>query len=255
MHLSRSASIIVLVTFLCGCAVRRQPTPAAINTAVEPTPVVRAKVSSETLQSLAKQPAAAFEGQGWTPMFDGKTLKDWRVTDFAGRGEVRCEDGLIILEMGEPFSGINWTNKLPTTNYEIALDAMRVLGSDFFCGLTFPVDASFCTLIVGGWGGSLVGLSSLDSLDASENETARYMSFDQQHWYRIRVRVTEGRIEGWIDKEKVVDVKTKDRRISLRAGDIELSKPLGIASWQATAALREIRMRRIAEPADRPKKY
>jgi hypothetical protein len=161
----------------------------------------------------------------------------------------------LVLGMGDPFSGVNWTNSVPTTKYEIALDAMRVMGSDFFCGLTFPVDSSFCTLVVGGWGGSLVGLSSLDSLDASENETSRYMSFDQQRWYRIRLRVTEGRIEAWIDKEKVVDIRTHDRRIGLRAGDIELSKPLGIACWQSMAALREIKIRRVSEAADRPKKY
>ncbi len=188
-------------------------------------------------------------------MFDGKNLKGWRVTEFAGHGEVTCEDGLIVLGMGDPFCGISWTNKLPTSKYEIAFDAMRVMGSDFFCGLTFPVDSSFCSLIVGGWGGSLVGLSSLDSLDASENETTKYMGFDQQRWYRIRLRVTEGRIEAWIDQEKVVDIKTKDRRISLRAGDIELSKPLGIACWQSMAALRQIKMRRVAESADPPKKY
>ena len=31
-------------------------------------------------------------------LFDGKTLTGWRVTDFAGTGGVRAEDGWIILE-------------------------------------------------------------------------------------------------------------------------------------------------------------
>jgi hypothetical protein len=69
------------------------------------------------------------------------------------------------------------------------------------------------------------------------------------------MRVTEGRIEAWIDREKLVDVVTTGKRISLRPGEIEESKPFGIACWQTTAALREIKVRRVSEAADKPKKY
>lgn len=178
-------------------------------------------------------------------MFDGKTLAGWRETQFAGRGEVNCQSGLLVLGMGDPFTGVNWTNEFPKMNYEVALEAMRVSGSDFFCGLTVPVGDDFCSLIVGGWGGSLVGISSLDGLDASENETTKYYSFDQGRWYRIRLRVTADKIEAWIDHEKLIDVATTGKRISLRPGDIELSKPFGLAAWETTAALRDIKMRRV----------
>ena len=57
-------------------------------------------------------------------------------------------------------TGITWTNEVPTNNYEISLEAMRVEGSDFFCALTFPVGNDPCSFIVGGWGGGVVGLSS-----------------------------------------------------------------------------------------------
>jgi len=183
-------------------------------------------------------------------MFDGKTLTGWRETAFAGRGEVQCQSGLMVMNTGDPFTGINWTNPFPKMNYEVALDAMRVTGSDFFCGLTVPVSDSFCSLIVGGWGGSLVGISSLDSMDASENETTRFINFEQGRWYRIRLRITQGRIEAWIDKDKIVDVVTTGKKISLRPGDIELSQPFGLACWQTTAALHEIKMRRVTGPAE-----
>src|SRR4029077_5162484 len=111
--------------------------------------------------------------------------------------------GVIVLNMGDPFTGINWTNEVPKIDYEVALDAMRVSGSDFFCGLTVPVGTNFCSLIVGGWGGSLVGISSLDHMDASENETTRTMNFEQGRWYRIRMRVVPGKIQAWIDQERV----------------------------------------------------
>jgi hypothetical protein len=182
-------------------------------------------------------------------MFDGATLAGWRETAFAGHGEVHYQSGVAVLSMGSPFTGINWTNEFPKVNYEVALDAMRVMGSDFFCGLTVPVGTNFCSLIVGGWGGSLVGISSLDGMDASENETTKFKNFESGHWYRIRLRVTEKKIQAWIDKEKLVDVSIADRRISVRPGDIELSEPFGLAAWQATAALREIKFRPVSAPA------
>jgi hypothetical protein len=134
-------------------------------------------------------------------------------------------------------------------NYEIALDAMRLMGSDFFCGLTVPVGDTFCSLIVGGWGGSLIGISSLDGMDASENETTKFAEFQSGRWYRIRLRVTQKKIEGWIDKEKLIDVAIGERKIALRPGDIEMCKPLGVAAWQTSSALREMKYRRVSGPA------
>jgi len=142
-------------------------------------------------------------------------------------------------------TGVNWTNPMPATmNYEIALEAMRVEGSDFFCGLTFPVAKDPCSFIVGGWGGGVVGLSSLDGEDAANNETTKVAEFEKGRWYAIRVRVQPSRIQTWIDGEKYVDVDTTDRKISIRI-EVELSRPLGIASWNTKAALKNIRMRKL----------
>jgi hypothetical protein len=126
---------------------------------------------------------------------------------------------------------------------------MRVMGSDFFCGLTVPVGTNCCSLIVGGWGGSLIGISSLNGMDASENETTKFSNFESGRWYRIRLRVTEKRIQAWVDKEKLMDVDTTDKRISVRPGDIELSQPIGVAAWQTASALREIKFRQVSGPA------
>lgn len=178
-------------------------------------------------------------------LFDGKTLNGWAITDFGGHGEVRVENGQIIVGTGAALSGVHWTNPLPKIDYEVTLEAMKVEGSDFFCGLTFPVRDAFCSLIVGGWGGGVVGLSSIDDNDASENETTTVKGFDHNRWYRIRVRVTQKKIEAWIDAEKAVDIETTDRKISLRPGEIELSVPLGLATYQTTAALRDIKLRRL----------
>jgi hypothetical protein len=207
-----------------------------------------------SLAEAAARPSAQLAGAGWRAMFDQKSLAGWSETRFAGRGETECASGLMVLNMGDPLTGLNWTNDFPKINYEVSLEAVRLAGSDFFCGLTVPVGDAFCSLIVGGWGGSLIGISSFDGQDASENETTHFMNFEQGKWYRIRLRVTESRIEGWIDDEKLINVETTGKRISLRAGDIELSKPFGLATYQTTAAFRQIKFRPESNPAGPAKK-
>jgi hypothetical protein len=182
------------------------------------------------------------DGKRWKSLFDGKTLKGWKETDFYGRGKVTIKDGTIVLGMGNDMTGITSTEKLPKIDYEVELDAMRVEGSDFFCALTFPVGDSPCSLVVGGWGGGVVGLSSINGADASENETSKYMSFKPNRWYHIRLRVTKNKIEAWIDKEKLVDVELADKKLGIRL-EVELSKPFGIATWCTTGALKDIKIR------------
>jgi hypothetical protein len=180
----------------------------------------------------------------WTALFDGKSLTNWAVSDFAGHGPITVTDGKIKIAMGDDLGGINWTNgPLPKTDYEISLDAVKEAGSDFFCGLTFPVADSSCSLIVGGWGGGLVGLSSLDGQDASENDTTKTMYLETGHWYHVVLRVTPKKIEAWLDKDKVVDASIVGRKVSLRPGAIYLSEPLGVATYSTTAELKDIKLR------------
>tara|TARA_B100000809_G_scaffold264548_1_gene320687 strand:+ start:113 stop:814 length:702 start_codon:yes stop_codon:yes gene_type:complete len=186
----------------------------------------------------------------WTPLFDGKTLDGWKKTNFGGEGEVQISEGEIQMDFGSSMSGITYTGSLPTIDYEIQLEAQRVDGIDFFCGLTFPVEDSFCSFIVGGWAGSVVGLSSIDGEDASENDTTRYMSFETGRWYQIRIRVTGRRIQAWIDGKRVVDQNIVGRTISTR-NEVDLSQPLGISTWETRAALRNIQIRQLRSRSGR----
>ena len=182
-------------------------------------------------------------------LFDGKTLAGWKSTEFGGEGDVSVVDGAIVLEMGNNMTGITWTDavKLPTIDYELSLEAKRIDGDDFFCGLTFPVKDKALSLILGGWGGATVGLSSIDDADASSNETTSYVDFDRDHWYKVRLRVTEAKVQAWLDGKSIVDVKIAGRKLSIRS-EVELSRPLGISTWLTKAAIRNIEIRRL--PAD-----
>jgi hypothetical protein len=196
-------------------------------------------------QENLPQREAATEAS-WQFLYDGKSLTNWQRTQFGGEGQVSIRQGAMALEMGSPLTGIHWTGKanLPTLDYELRMEARRVAGSDFFCGLTFPYKDSHCSLILGGWGGGLVGLSSLDGRDASENETTHYAEFEQGRWYRIRLRVRDDHIEAWLDDRKVVDCDVNGRSVSTRP-EVSLSKPLGISSYETRAEIRAIKMRRL----------
>jgi hypothetical protein len=176
----------------------------------------------------------------WQPLFDGKSLQGWRETAFTGRGKVRVENSTIVLGPGAPMTGVTFTGEFPKSNYEVRFEAARNDGNDFFASLTFPVGDSFCTWVTGGWGGDIVGLSSLDGWDASDNETRTYFDFEKGRWYAFRLQVTPARITAWIDEKQIINVEIGGRTIGLRHGEINLSAPLGFASYGTTGALRKI---------------
>lgn len=180
--------------------------------------------------------------EGWKELFDGKTLKGWTVSEFGGQGEVNVEEGHITLGLADGCTGVTLKGDFPKIDYEVSIEAMRVEGNDFFCGMTFPVADSPCSLIVGGWGGTVVGLSSIDGQDAANNQTTTTMRFEKGRWYKIRVRVTAKKIEAWIDDKQMVDQSLMGHKLSIRS-EVEPSKPFGIASWCTTAALRNIKWR------------
>jgi len=188
----------------------------------------------------------ALQAQAWQPLFDGQSLAGWKPTAFTGQGLVRVADGELRLEPGQPMTGVTRTAPLPAqTNYELRYEAMRRRGNDFFASLTFPVGDTFCTWVTGGWGGDIVGLSSLDGQNASENETRMYFTFENNRWYRLRLQVTPQRIRAWIDDERVIDAAIEGREVGLRYGETKLMAPLGFASYATAGAIRRVEWRRL----------
>jgi hypothetical protein len=176
-------------------------------------------------------------------LFDGKTLDGWKKTDFSRAGEVKVEDGRIVLAAGAPMTGITTTLKdLPRTNYELTYEAMRLTGEDFFAAATFPVGQSYITLVNGGWGGFVTGLSSLSGMDASENETTRSIKYENNKWYRFRVRVTDAVIRCWLDDREIIAVNHQDRHVGTRI-EVRSNEPLGFAAWKSGGAVRNIEIR------------
>jgi hypothetical protein len=187
-------------------------------------------------------------------LFDGKGLDGWKVSGFLRAGEVKVEGGAIVMAEGDPMTGITSTRKdLPTTDYELSYEAKRLSGDDFFAAATFPVGMSWATFVNGGWGGNITGISSLDGADASENETGKFVKYQDETWYRFRVRVTDKMIRCWIDDAEVVAVEIEGRKVGTRI-EVRQNEPLGFATYRSSSAVRKIEVRplkpsEVAAPA------
>src|SRR5689334_6976670 len=114
---SRLCPIAMLILLWAGCAAPEQrAAPEAHRTA--PAPAV-----SSSMPQTNKPAGAAFPETGeWINLFDGKTLKGWAITDFAGHGEVQATNGTLVLGNGV-MTGVTWTNDIPRMNFEVELEA------------------------------------------------------------------------------------------------------------------------------------
>jgi hypothetical protein len=224
--------------------------PAQSNRILQWAPLVAAFLWFAAAGARCQDTAQPKIGE-WQSLFNGKSLHGWRETLFTGRGQVHVENGTLVLGPGKPMTGITWTGPFPRSNYEIRFDAARIEGGDFFASVTFPVQDSYCTWVTGGWGGDIVGLSSLDGWDASDNETRSYFNFENGRWYAFRLQVEDGRIMAWIDDRPIIDVSTEGRSVGLRYGEIKLSAPFGFASYASTGALRKLEYRLLRAAGNR----
>jgi hypothetical protein len=192
-----------------------------------------------------KKPADAKPQAAWKSLFDGKSLAGWKETEFGAHGHPSVENGLLVIPAGDPLSGVTREkDDVPHVNFEVELEAQKVEGNDFFLALTFPVNDTHASLVLGGWGGGVCGISSIDGRDASENPTTSYRKFDAGKWYKVRVRVTKDHIGAWLDGEEIVDADISEAKVGVRI-EVTPSKPFGIATYMTKGAYKNIRVREL----------
>ena len=184
--------------------------------------------------------------EGWESLFDGETLTGWRSVPYGGEGKPYVRNGSLILPeaMEGVMTGVRWVGRpLPENNYEIYYEARRLTGDDIFAGLSFPYGDTAASLIMGGWRNSVNGLSSIDGLDALENETSQFFSLRDNQWYKIELRVTTDSIQAFIGSTQIVDLETKGKAIHLR--DMSLDTGLTFWTYLSTGEIRNVRIRKI----------
>lgn len=190
-------------------------------------------------------------------LFNGKDLTGWKRADIIDNGEIKVlPGGIVECGVGRSISAIAYTNEFPTMNYELSLEAMRVAGDDFFIALTIPIEKSFCTVIIGGWGGGLCGFSSYDGGDAANNQWAQGVALKNNCWYKLVVRVTTCVLQISLDQDLyTARVEFDDSgRFSLRSGEMDKTTPLGLATYETKAHWRNFTMTPITKlrPEDKP---
>ena len=192
---------------------------------------------------LAKLPAPPKPDDGWLSLFNGKDLSGWEETDYAGRGNVKVQNGELHIENGLVITGVTYTNKtvLPKTNYEIEYEAKKLNDTDFFGLLTFPVGDAHASLVTGGWGGAVTGISSINSMDASENNTTVYLKFNKDHWYKFRLSVTPDNLSVWMTpKEHLIPLNATVASVVKAYQEDAAKAGQTLTAEQAESALRAI---------------
>ncbi len=238
----RIAPLAVLLTACMlplagGCEKPRQ-TPTTQPAATQPT---------ETTTAPATAPATTQAADGTIHLFNGRNLTGWKVLRevyFDRAGKVEVKNGEMILGAGNAMTGVRWAGEFPKDDYEVVVEARRLDGEDFFCGLTFPVSGGHVTLICGGWGGMVVGLSNIDGMAADENETTQGIEFEMKRWYTIRVRVTEGHIDIWLDGKRIIETETEGHEFTVWPQQ-EDARPFGITTWHTKGGYRKVTLRRL----------
>ena len=189
----------------------------------------------------------------WQPLFDGKSLQGWTETPFTGHAAVKIENAQILLPYGKPMTGITLTRDSldRTTRSDSKRHGCRA--TTFFASLTFPVGDSFATWVTGGWGGDIVGISSIDGWDASDNETRSYFNFENGRWYALRAS-SDGRSHPGVDR-RPADRQCRDHGAVHRPSTRAISscrRRSGSRPMRLTGALRKIEYRLLKVAVECP---
>ena len=231
------AMVLLVAPFLdnTSTGIAQEPSKKALPS---PPAEANAEIAVE-IKAAETKAEVSKEKSRWKPLMEKNSLKGWEITNFGGEGNVEINEGVMRIERGEPLTGVTIISKdFPKQNYEMRWKASRIDGSDFFAGVTFPVGDEFCSFICGGWGGGLVGLSSINGNDASENESTGFHQFKNKQWYAFKVRVDKKHITAWIDEKEVLKIERENKKFSLR-GEVFKSKPLGYCVFQSIVDVKE----------------
>lgn len=188
---------------------------------------------------------AGIPTESWVYMLDKEAHARWKPEgDFVEGGKPEFEDTVVTLTTGEPFSGAKWLGTFPKTDYEVRLEAKRTKGEDIMCGLLFPVGKDLLSFVMGGWGNTVIGCSSIDELNASENDTYYNMPLKNNIWYEVKLRITPKKIQAWIGKTQVINFEIDDHKISPYPG-LEEYAPFGVFTWDSSSEIRNLRVMRL----------
>ena len=96
----------------------------------------------------------------WRELYDGSDLATWELGVYGESDEYEVREDGVVIPQTAALAGMTFRGDLPRVPYRLSVEATRLYGADFFLGVTFPVSEGHLTLVLGGWGGMVSGLSS-----------------------------------------------------------------------------------------------
>jgi hypothetical protein len=188
---------------------------------------------------------AVHEEVAWHELVLQEGPEGWKSVNFGGEGEVEFDGESIRLGFGSPLTAVAWQGaaELPG-EYEIEVVAARLDGSDFFCALNLPIGEQRASVVLGGWGGALCGLSCVNGDDASMNATRSFRGFERGQSYRLRVRVDAIQVQAWVDDELLFAQARGGVEFSLRT-EVSPAGRLALSCFQTSARIDLVHWRRL----------
>lgn len=179
------------------------------------------------------------------------TEESWTYVDFGSNGGVELAGDDIIIHQGERLEGLKYVGGpadllgASLDHYEIKLEVQRTGGHDILLGLTFPVGTKeSASLVLGGWGGSVCGISSVDEADASGNAWKSIHSFEDGKWYAVALRVDDTTVAATLDGKPLFNVPRAGHHFGLRA-EVAPTAPLGLFTFGTSAKVRGFSVRQF----------
>ena len=172
-------------------------------------------------------------------LFDPSLLGDWETGVFGNPDEFDTTDEGVVIPQTSTIAGMTYRGTAPTTPYVMHVDVTKRYGDDFFLGLTFPVRDSHLTLVLGGWGGGVSGLSCIDGKDASDNATRHVEYFPNGKRQMVVLDVTDTRVVARLDGRVLVDADLTGKELGLRT-EVLASRPVGVATFATCSLIHSI---------------
>lgn len=117
------------------------------------------------------------------------------------------------------------------TDYELTLKAQRVTGREgFLITVRYADEKNWCWWNLGGWGNVKHALEVCKDGHKRIHGPAKDGKIDYVRWYDIRIRCEQDRITGWLEGQKLLDVKGVPHRRGC----------IGLGTWATQADFKDV---------------
>ncbi len=158
-----------------------------------------------------KLPELLKSGQ-WVALFNGKTLDGWKVAENTPgdgpAGEARAAEGQIELHCSpqQHWTSLVWQGEMPTADYDLYYD-VKCTDTDWGTApVDFPVGQSQLRADANYYRKFSVRGKSFVKGDRNEWFGVGGIPFVLGIWHHVQFRVTEKRVQAWLDGRKVADI-------------------------------------------------